>query len=933
MKRHSYPLVAPFILGTALLIACSANQDLSRDTPLSSVGQRAELVPRRPGGTGSCQLFVATYGDDANPGTETSPFATLERARDAIRVRKAGATAPISVCLRGGTYELAHPFTLGPGDSGTATAPINYGSYPGEHATLSGGTRIHPAWSHYTGDIYVAPMRLSFNQLVVDGERAIRARSPNGDASYHLTGLSTGNSPSSFLYQAGTLPAGLNHSDIEIVSMELFMSPRQKVASTDATTVTTEGLIWPQFPYGSDYAHDDRYYVENSLDALDSPGEWYLDETAHKLYYWPHDPAEIRSGEFVVPRLHQLVRGGSYPENTGYADVWSSVVPPGCRHIGIYPQSSDALSFGHDSFTVASWLRLPLGKADPFWVFTKGDPVGAAATGVGGNGYGLSTNATTGTVPVEFFVNDGTHRYSASVGAQPRGQWIHLAFVVDRAVRSIRSYVGGTLAGTQDISALGSIESRLPLDLGAYTNTGCSSSAVDDFRVYASALSPTEVAALAAGTPPTADAALWLPLDGDFDDHSPLRSETVPFLAPQFISGVNGAEAADFSSSFPADASGSVDYVGFSELGFEQADWVLPYTGQPGTAAIWTSPAAVYLHSRHATLVGNRFRHLGSHALGGMLASSVVADNEFSDIGGCAVQIGQSANTQAEQLALVEFTSNDTITGNRVRDVGVVDRDALALWINQGANNIISRNVIENAPYMGIVEASVQAGISTLSDGNNRIFLNRVDHVMQLLNDGGGIYVDAHQPGTVIERNVVHDVLETPAHLTNFGIEGIYLDGGSNGFLVRDNLTYRIEYANIFLNSATYGNGNNAVRNNIFVDGNEYQLGLDSASADSFHHNIVYYARNPNAVLFYSSSPSAIGSSDYNLFYSPTAPGFASQLAAWRTLGFDPHSSALDPQFVDYAHDDFALEPSSPALQPVGSGGIGFQAIDFTGLP
>jgi hypothetical protein len=338
------------------------------------------------------------------------------------------------------------------------------------------------------------------------------------------------------------------------------------------------------------------------------------------------------------------------------------------------------------------------------------------------------------------------------------------------------------------------------------------------------------------------------------------------------------------------------------------------------------------LHSRHATVARNRFRHLGSHALGGMLASSVVADNEFADIGSGAVQIGQSANTQAEQLALVEFTSNDTITGNRIRDIGVVDRDALALWINQGANNVISQNVVENAPYMGIVEASVQAGISMLSAGNNRIFLNRVDHVMQLLNDGGGIYVDAYQPGTVIERNVVHDVLETPAHLTNSAIMGIYLDGNSHSILVQNNLTYRNEWTSVFLQIEDNELNPNLVTNNIFVDGNEYQVALDDAVADSFHHNIVYYARNPNALLFYSPGASDIGSSDNNLLFSP-APDFVSQLAAWQKFGFDAHSITVDPQFVDYAHDAFALEPSSPALQPVGSGGIGFQPIDFTGLP
>ena len=31
----------------------------------------------------------------------------------------------------------------------------------------------------------------------------------------------------------------------------------------------------------------DRYFVENILEELDSPGEWYLDRAHRKLYLWP----------------------------------------------------------------------------------------------------------------------------------------------------------------------------------------------------------------------------------------------------------------------------------------------------------------------------------------------------------------------------------------------------------------------------------------------------------------------------------------------------------------------------------------------------------------------------------------------------------------------------------------------------------------------
>jgi len=933
----------------------------------------------------ACQVFVATGGNDGNAGTATSPFASLERARDYVRAHKAAATSPIVVCLRGGTYELRRTFTLGPEDSGTAAAPITYRSFPGERAILSGGVKLHLNWSLWKGAIQVADVDLWFNQLFVNGVRATRARTPNADANFfNLTpvvtypdqpGITTANQ-TSFLCRGGCVSAGLSKSDTEIVSMERFQSPRQRVASTNLTTankchpnpnpdpdssqvcesVSVQGYLDYRAPYGFDYFGNDRFYVENSLEALDSPGEWYLDERAHKLYYWPGDPNEIRDGEFIVPQLHQLVRGGSYPENTSWETQFStpnssSLNPKWltCRHIGVYPKKPDSLSFAQDSFSVAAWLQLPAGATDPFWVFSKGDPLGDdPATGLGGHGYGLSAQSTAATVPLQFFVNDGTHRISTSLPPQPRGIWVHVVFVVDRAAKQLRGYVNGVLQGTEDISTLGSIVNTIPFDVGAYTNQSCSNSAIDNFLIYSIALSQAQIAGLASGAPPSTNGlALSLPLNGDFIDHSPVRNETVVFFAPNFKTGVAGMKAADFSTPFPSDLSGSVDYVGFSSLSFEYADWVMQFTGYLGQEPLWNSPSAVYLHSHNASIIGNNFSHLGSIALGGMLATSLVADNEFSDVGGGAIRIGQYS-VAADEAVLAEFSSNDMITRNVIQNTGIVDRASFALWIGQGQNTTISRNTVSNAPFVGISESGGPGSPEPLP-GNDRISFNRIDHVMQLLNDGGAIYVNGTQPGTSIDHNVVHDILKTPAHISDFLITGIYLDGGSRNFLVRDNLTYRVEWGGIFLNEQASGNAGNTITNNIFVDGVEDQLSFAFASQDSFSQNIVsrgaapglaqrfYDGRNSSTDLFNGQylppPPNPIQVSDHNLFFGPSVPDFAAQFLAWQALGYDAHSILEDPQFVDYRHDNFTLKPSSPAILPIGSGGIGFQPIDFTGLP
>jgi hypothetical protein len=72
---------------------------------------------------GAAEFYVTPNGDDAGPGMAHRPFATLGRARDAIRQLKQTGPLPaggVTVWLRAGTYPLQASFTLGPQDSGTA---------------------------------------------------------------------------------------------------------------------------------------------------------------------------------------------------------------------------------------------------------------------------------------------------------------------------------------------------------------------------------------------------------------------------------------------------------------------------------------------------------------------------------------------------------------------------------------------------------------------------------------------------------------------------------------------------------------------------------------------------------------------------------------------------------------------------------------------
>ncbi|MBM4149998.1 MAG: hypothetical protein FJ224_13290, partial [Lentisphaerae bacterium] len=119
----------------------------------------------------AAEFYVAATGDDANPGTRTKPFATLERARDAARQSK-GST----VFVRGGFYELTKTLKLDAKDSG-----VIWRAYRDEKPILVGGVKITGFVPH-DGQIVKANVGTNlFRQLFFDGQRQELARYPNLD--------------------------------------------------------------------------------------------------------------------------------------------------------------------------------------------------------------------------------------------------------------------------------------------------------------------------------------------------------------------------------------------------------------------------------------------------------------------------------------------------------------------------------------------------------------------------------------------------------------------------------------------------------------------------------------------------------------------------------------------------------------------------------
>ena len=80
-----------------------------------------------------CDRVAAPSGSDRADGTRSEPFASASRL---VRSLRSGETG----CLRAGTYRIAPELTFR--RAGTAGAPITLRNWPGERATLEGGTVV-----------------------------------------------------------------------------------------------------------------------------------------------------------------------------------------------------------------------------------------------------------------------------------------------------------------------------------------------------------------------------------------------------------------------------------------------------------------------------------------------------------------------------------------------------------------------------------------------------------------------------------------------------------------------------------------------------------------------------------------------------------------------------------------------------------------------
>ena len=273
-------------------------------------------------------LYVSPQGNDAWPGSQNQPKATLKGARDAVRQIKSsgGLTGSLHVKFASGDYPLMEPVIFTPQDNGTETTPVIYEAMEGAKPVFTGGRKITGFQPGENG-LWVAEVpgvasgQWYFEQLWAGGLRARRAMEPDTGRFFFEEVVETDLGEGRFRQtvtvnqQVISLLTPLSPAQLTDVKLSVFHSwnnTHRFISDIDAGSRTFSSggpralrpySLWKDLAWGS----KGFFHLENFLSALDEPGEWFLARDG-KLYYKPRPGEDPASMEFVAPVNSQFLQ-------------------------------------------------------------------------------------------------------------------------------------------------------------------------------------------------------------------------------------------------------------------------------------------------------------------------------------------------------------------------------------------------------------------------------------------------------------------------------------------------------------------------------------------------------------------------------------------------------------------------------------------------
>lgn len=299
---------------------------------------------------GAAEFHASLKGKDSNRGTRSSPFASLERARAAVRSLKQSSGLPVdgvTVWIHGGEYALPATFELGPDDSGESNRPVSYRAMEGEEVRLVGG-RTLPAKAFQPVSAPDLLQRLDaaarspvrcvdlrslgitnygtfpdqfsgaalVPELFFNDHRMMLARWPNEGWAEIDKVIESGPAPwrkhasdklGAFAYDGDRPARWLRAPAVWLQGYWCFDWSSETIRVLNIDTNEHRITLAKQHHYGlgSGNSGKRRFFAVNLLEELDQPGEYFIDRDSGALFFWP--PSSLRGARVVLSTLTQPV--------------------------------------------------------------------------------------------------------------------------------------------------------------------------------------------------------------------------------------------------------------------------------------------------------------------------------------------------------------------------------------------------------------------------------------------------------------------------------------------------------------------------------------------------------------------------------------------------------------------------------------------------
>ncbi len=245
-------------------------------------------------------FFVSFKGSDADPGTQTQPFASVNRALTEAR----NTSGKVIVNLLEGTYYLKEPIVITPEDSRKENETLTIRNFENQKITISGAVALNLKWKECKGSIWQAKVEqdLLFDHLFVNGQLQRMARYPNYDSTAHFLGVKANDALAKQCVMQWKSPEG---GYVHALHPNEWGDIHYLItAKNDKGELTLEGGWQNNRRMGM---HQKYRFVENIFEELDTVNEWFFDLKSKTLYYFPPKGFEIKTAKIETAQIAHLI--------------------------------------------------------------------------------------------------------------------------------------------------------------------------------------------------------------------------------------------------------------------------------------------------------------------------------------------------------------------------------------------------------------------------------------------------------------------------------------------------------------------------------------------------------------------------------------------------------------------------------------------------